>query len=1837
MTLLTRALLPVASLIAVLAAGSPAAVARGPAVDTSADTPADRELIAADDADAAIRALLPDARHAVLGLASEGDPFAAITAALEARRAAGRPVDTLHVVAHGRAGAFRLGDTWIDAAALIAHADALAAWRVERIALWSCDVGRDAAFVPLLEALTGAEVLGAASWIGQKDTQSRATIYGTAGAALTLDDAFAPAAVRAMDFALEEVSLAFTSGYLGTQGSNTNQANNIKNLATLGIKYVAFVQPNGVNGHFVGAPQGNDIPGVLRFYMTSGARFDAPVYLNWRETQNGIVKVFGFVFFDVAYDPDGTGPLAPIPPVSHTFAYAGGSFPIVTGTTPHASTTIGLQALSANLVFVDGENRSGNAATSGLLDELNGYLDSLPKPSAVSITPSSTVEGQTLTYTVTLSATTTFPVVYVFTSTGTSTAIDDYAKAFVYSNGVTVEQDGTLSVPSGVASFTVTITTIDDAVLEQAETLTLAIGAFQATGNILDNDAPVSQADATIWDAVPATVISWDPSPFFSDPNQGGIGAVTFQSHVGLGVTWDAQAERFLITPLAPLVPGTFTIGYQVCSDAETPQCDTATLTVILNDRPVLVDRGLATQAAATVSWGRNTIVAFAEVFTSYGVVTGEDTGDGDGDGIASVRVGTSAAGPFGAEADLGDGSGCAVHADFSVTLAGGGVSRNVTCFVQVCEELPEGDARVCAVTALGMHVVECQGELGQCAGETPFCFLDSNTCVACLVGGDCADGNACTADTCTAGHVCTNPSKAPATVCAGGVCDGAAADPNCVECLTDAQCSGGEHCKTNVDTTLNTCVECLNDGQCAGGEVCDEDTNTCVQCDANVDCADGNACTADVCTNHVCANPSKAVATECSGGVCDGAAVDPNCVECVADAQCSGGEHCKTNVDTTLNACVECLNDGQCAGGPGADVCDEDTNTCVQCDADSDCADGNVCTADVCTNHVCTNPSKALASVCEGGVCDGAVADPNCVECVTDLQCALNEHCKTDVDTTKNDCVACVVDAHCAIGDRCDPGTNTCVGCLADADCDDQNECTGDVCSPTTHTCSNTALALGTACTDGACNGDAAAPACVVPPIAVDDVVATPEDRLVYIYVVHNDRVGSGGALTFEAFESQPDHGTVAVDANGVVAYTPAADWTGVDVFSYAACDDSGLCSSASVVVTVTPVNDAPVAADDAAPTPKGVGVSIPVLANDTDVDGDSDSLTVGAIVTAPTSGTATVDANGTITYTPTADFEGDVTFVYSACDASGACDEATVTIHVGDANGVPVALPDSAEAVPEVPTTIDVLANDVDPDGDPLTITATSTPAHGTVAIVAGEIVYTPAPDFGGTDTFTYTVCDDAGACATAVVTVVVTGGENHPPVAIDDEAATPKGTAVSLDVLANDVDVDGDALTVVEVTQPAHGTVVVAPDGTVTYTPEPGFEGVDTFTVTIADGEGGVSTSTVVVTVKGASQGGPSAGDDAYDVPAETASALKIRDNDSDPDGDALVVVDLVEPLHGTVRVDANGDIVYTPAAGYIGPDTFAYTVSDGHGGYATATVTLYVGDRDRDTIPDGTEEAGCTDPDNADSDGDGLGDAPELLAGTAGTYDAGVDTNPCDADTDDDGIDDGTETRGDGVLEGIGPLDPLSPDSDNDGLGDGTEIGLVEPVAGGTSHDKPYAGTDASAFVPDADPETTTDPRDDDSDDDGLIDGNEDANHNGKQDVDLGDHKTNGSGETDPQDADSDGDCIQDGTESGLTAPQGEDTDLTKFRADPSPGSTTNPVDSDSDNGGRGDGEEDANCNGALDVGENDAGDAMDDYALIATGGGGCQQGGAATGLPWVLAVVGLATLRMRRRR
>jgi len=181
---------------------------------------------------------------------------------------------------------------------------------------------------------------------------------------------------------------------------------------------------------------------------------------------------------------------------------------------------------------------------------------------------------------------------------------------------------------------------------------------------------------------------------------------------------------------------------------------------------------------------------------------------------------------------------------------------------------------------------------------------------------------------------------------------------------------------------------------------------------------------------------------------------------------------------------------------------------------------------------------------------------------------------------------------------------------------------------------------------------------------------------------------------------------------------------------------------------------------------------------------------------------------------------------------------------------NNPPSAVDDSAQTDEDVPVDVFVLSNDTDPDGDPLTVSAVTQGSHGSVVNHDSYVTYTPDPDFAGTDTFSYTVSDGNGRSSTATVTVTVNPVQD-PPFAEDDAATTNVNTAVDIQVLSNDGDVDGDTLTVASVTQPGNGSV--QNNGTyVTYTPDTDFTGTDTFSYTVSDGNGGTASATVTVTV-------------------------------------------------------------------------------------------------------------------------------------------------------------------------------------------------------------------------------------------------------------------------------------------------------------------------------------------------------------------------------------------------
>jgi hypothetical protein len=337
----------------------------------------------------------------------------------------------------------------------------------------------------------------------------------------------------------------------------------------------------------------------------------------------------------------------------------------------------------------------------------------------------------------------------------------------------------------------------------------------------------------------------------------------------------------------------------------------------------------------------------------------------------------------------------------------------------------------------------------------------------------------------------------------------------------------------------------------------------------------------------------------------------------------------------------------------------------------------------------------------------------------------------------------------------------------------------------------------------------------------------------------LNNDSDVDGDTLTVTSVAA-PANGTADVRADSSILFTPAADWFGVDAFSYAIADGNGGTATATVTVTVTSVNDAPVAVADAADTDEDTAVVIPVLNNDNDVDGDT--LTVTS-VTAPVNGTALVQADGSIRYTPDDDWYGVDTFDYAISDGQGGTSAASVTVSVHPVNDAPVAADDAATTSEDAAVIIAVLANDSDVDGDDLVVASTSLPAGGIAVINAdSSVTFSPDPNFNGVASFSYTVSDSHGALGnTATVSVTVTP-VNDPPVAAADSYATNEDTALNVavpGVLGNDEDIDGDALTALVIASPANGSVTLNADGSFSYLPNADFFGTDSFTYQVSDG--------------------------------------------------------------------------------------------------------------------------------------------------------------------------------------------------------------------------------------------------------------------------------------------------------------------------------------------------------------------------------------------------------------
>ncbi|MEZ4884217.1 MAG: Ig-like domain-containing protein [Chitinophagales bacterium] len=478
-------------------------------------------------------------------------------------------------------------------------------------------------------------------------------------------------------------------------------------------------------------------------------------------------------------------------------------------------------------------------------------------------------------------------------------------------------------------------------------------------------------------------------------------------------------------------------------------------------------------------------------------------------------------------------------------------------------------------------------------------------------------------------------------------------------------------------------------------------------------------------------------------------------------------------------------------------------------------------------------------------------------------------------------------------------------------------------------------------------------------PPVANPDEVSTPLNTPITIGVLANDSDPDGDNLTV-TLGSDPMNGIAAVSPDGSIIYTPQTGFEGVDYLTYILCDDGSpiLCDTTYVTINVT--NDGGgedpivIAAPDVVQTPFNISINIDVLANDT-----GENLVITNATQGENGIVAIASDGGSIVYQPNAGFSGTDYFFYTICDPTGVfCDSTIVSVTVlpqNNANLPPNANNDIVVTPQNTPITIDVLANDSDPEGAPLTVVSISNqPTNGTAEIVSGEVVYTPNPDFVGVDSFTYIVCDPQGLCDEATVGIAVGLEEfpNNPPIAVEDVANTTTNTPVTIPVLANDSDPDGDDLTVTLGSDPMHGTASVDENGNINYTPEAGFEGTDFLTYILCDDGQPVLCDTTFVTITVEADNGenqpPIAVDDTGSTLIGTPVDILVLNNDSDPDGDNIVITAiLTQPANGSALIGMDtASITYLPNAGFIGTDCFEYQICDPEGLCDVATVCVTV---------------------------------------------------------------------------------------------------------------------------------------------------------------------------------------------------------------------------------------------------------------------------------------------------
>jgi gliding motility-associated-like protein len=461
--------------------------------------------------------------------------------------------------------------------------------------------------------------------------------------------------------------------------------------------------------------------------------------------------------------------------------------------------------------------------------------------------------------------------------------------------------------------------------------------------------------------------------------------------------------------------------------------------------------------------------------------------------------------------------------------------------------------------------------------------------------------------------------------------------------------------------------------------------------------------------------------------------------------------------------------------------------------------------------------------------------------------------------------------------------------------------------------------------------------------PIANRDLASTNEDTPLNSTVVPNDVMSGDGGNTFNnacAVCTNTSNGTLVFNPDGTYTYTPNANYNGNDQFIYQLCDIDNDCDTAIVYITVKPVDDQPIANRDLASTNEDTPLNSTVVPNDVmSGDGGNTFNNACAVCTNTSNGTLVFNPDGTYTYTPNANYNGNDQFIYQLCDIDNDCDTAIVYITVNPVDDQPIANRDLASTNEDTPLNSTVVPNDVmSGDGgntfNNACAVCTNT-SNGTLVFNPdGTYTYTPNANYNGNDQFIYQLCDIDNDCDTAIVYITVKPVDDQ-PIANRDLASTNEDTPLNSTVVPNDV-MSGDGGNTFNnacavCTNTSNGTLVFNPDGTYTYTPNANYNGNDQFIYQLCDIDNDCDTAIVYIII-GDDNDSPLAVDDRDTTCEDIPTSGNVALNDIDLDGPSVYITKVSGPNYGVIYLNTDGSYTYTPNINYNGRDTVVYSYCD-----------------------------------------------------------------------------------------------------------------------------------------------------------------------------------------------------------------------------------------------------------------------------------------------------------------